>query len=187
MLASFTAQNDEQVWDRLKEGAYCIIIWLKTEEKPILRVLVEVVLEVMDGQQSTGWHCIHRAPGAFNPELPLAQRRLMPEEWAHLRAQQRARPNRVVESTKIIEDYRSKIFRFFLARNLPNLRQEPPSLVSTSLTHSGDDEDSEDSGIISLFFCWNLRNLPAESSSEMPASFTASEAGNGRSVCEDSG
>ena len=52
------------------------------------------------------------------------------------------------------EDYRrlSKIIRFFLARNLPNLRQESSSLVSTSLTHSGDDEDSEDSGIISLFF-----------------------------------
>ena len=31
-------QNDEQVWGRLKEGAYCII-WLKTEEKSILRVL----------------------------------------------------------------------------------------------------------------------------------------------------
>ena len=49
--------------------------------------------------------------------------------------------------SKIIEDF----FRFFLARNLPNLRQEPSSLVSTSLTHSGDDEDPGDSGIISLF------------------------------------
>ena len=39
-------QNDEQVWGRLKEGAYCII-WLKTEEKSILRVLG--VLEVVDG------------------------------------------------------------------------------------------------------------------------------------------
>ena len=38
-------QNDEQVWDRLKEGAYCIT-WLKTEEKSILRVLE--VLEVLD-------------------------------------------------------------------------------------------------------------------------------------------
>ena len=69
-------QNDEQMWDRLKEGAYCTI-WLKTEEKSILRVLE--VLEVVDGQQLIGWHYIHRAPGAFNPELPLAQRRLMPE------------------------------------------------------------------------------------------------------------
>ena len=46
-------QNDEQVWDRLKEGAYCII-WLKTEEKYILRALE--VLEVVDGQQLIGWH-----------------------------------------------------------------------------------------------------------------------------------
>ena len=74
------------------------------------------------------------------------------------------------------EDYRrlSKIIRFFLARNLPNLRQESSSLVSTSLTHSGDDEDSEDSGIILLFFvvAGIFRNLPAESTSEMLASFT---------------
>ena len=73
------------------------------------------------------------------------------------------------------EDYRrlSKVIRFFLARDLPNLRQEESSsLVSTSLTHSGDDEDSEDSGIMLLFFCWNLRNLPTEPSSEMLASFT---------------
>ena len=54
----------------------------------ILRVLE--VLEVVDGQQLIGWHYIHRAPGAFNPKLPLAQRRLTPE-WAHLRTQQRER------------------------------------------------------------------------------------------------
>ena len=96
-------QNDEQVWDRLKEGTYCII-WLKTEEKSILRVLE--VLEVVDGQQLIGWHYIHRAPGAFNPELPLAQRRLMPE-WAHLRTQQRARPKRGTEDQyeKILGEY----------------------------------------------------------------------------------
>ena len=96
-------QNDEQVWDRLKEGAYCII-WLKTEEKSILRVLE--VLEVVDGQQLIGWHYIHRAPGAFNPELSLAQRRLMPE-WAHLRTQQRARPKRGTEDQyeKILGEY----------------------------------------------------------------------------------
>ena len=88
-------QNDEQVWGRLREGAYCII-WLKTEEKSILRVLE--VLEVAGGQKLIiGWHYnIHGAPGAFNPELPLAQRRLMPE-WAHLRTQQRARPKRGTE------------------------------------------------------------------------------------------
>ena len=65
---------------------FCII-WLKTEERPILRVLE--VLEVVDGHQLIGWHYIHRAPGTFKPELPLTQRRLMPE-WAHLRTQQRA-------------------------------------------------------------------------------------------------
>ena len=96
-------QNDEQVWDRLKEGTYCII-WLKTEEKSILRVLE--LLEVVDDQQLIGWHYIHRAPGAFNPELPLAQRRLMPE-WAHLRTQQRARPKRGTEDQyeKILGEY----------------------------------------------------------------------------------
>ena len=56
-------------------------------------------------------------------------------------------------------------WHFFLSRNPRNLRPETSSLVSTSLTHSEDDEDSEDSGIVSLFFCWNLRNLPTESSS----------------------
>ena len=97
-------QNDEQVWDRLKEGAYCII-WLKTEENCILRVLE--VLEVVDGQQLIGWHYIHRAPGAFNPELPLAQRRLMPE-WAHKCTQQRARPKQrgtEDQHEKIIGEY----------------------------------------------------------------------------------
>ena len=38
-----------------------------------------------------------------------------------------------------------------MSRNPRNLRPESSSLVSTSLTHIGDDEDSEDSGIISLF------------------------------------
>ena len=60
-------QNDEQAWDRLKEEAYCIIWLLKTEEKAILRILE--VLEVADGQHLIGWHYIHRALGAFNPEL----------------------------------------------------------------------------------------------------------------------
>ena len=46
------------------------------------------------------------APGAFKPELPLAQRRLMPE-WAHLRTQQRARPKRGTEAQyeKILGEY----------------------------------------------------------------------------------
>jgi len=77
---------------------------LKTEEKSILRVLE--VLEVVDGQQLIGWHYIHRAPGAFSPKLPLAQRRLMPE-WAHLRTQQRACPKRGAEGQyeKILGEY----------------------------------------------------------------------------------
>ena len=41
---------------------------------------------------------------------------------------------------------------FFVSRNPRNLRPESSSLVSTSFTHSGDDEDPGDSGIISLFF-----------------------------------
>ena len=53
----------------------------------------------------------------------------------------------------MIEDYRRLFASFWPGIfRLPNLRQESSSLVSTSLTHSGDDEDSEDSGIISLFF-----------------------------------
>ena len=65
-----------------------------------------VVLEVVDGQQMIGWHYIYRALGAFNPELPLAQRRLMPE-WAHLRTQQRARPKRGTEDQyeKVLGEY----------------------------------------------------------------------------------
>ena len=60
-----------------------------------------------------------------------------------------------------------------MSRNPRNLRPESSSLVSTSFTHSGDDEDSGDPGIISLFLCWNLRNLPTGSSSKTFASFTA--------------
>ena len=43
-------------------------------------------------------------------------------------------------------------WHFFVSRNPRNIRPESSSLVSTSLTHSGDDDDSEDSGIISLLF-----------------------------------
>ena len=45
-----------------------------------------------------------------------------------------------------------RFWYFFVSRNPRNLRPGSSSLVSTSLTHSGDDEDSEDSGIIQLFF-----------------------------------
>ena len=39
-----------------------------------------------------------------------------------------------------------------MSRNPRNLSPESSSLVSTSFTHSGNDEDFGDSGIISLFF-----------------------------------
>ena len=58
-------------------------------------------------------------------------------------------------------------WHFFVSRNPRNLRPESSSLVSTSLTRSGDDEDSEDSGIISLFFCWNLRNLESSHKTQL--------------------
>ena len=57
----------------------------------------------------------------------------------------------VIDATKIIEDYR----RFF-ASFLPGLfristKKLPLLSLRPSLTDSGDDEDAEDSGIISLF------------------------------------
>ena len=42
-------------------------------------------------------------------------------------------------------------WHLFVSRNPRNIRPESSSLVSTSLTHNGGDEDSEDSGIILLF------------------------------------
>ena len=44
------------------------------------------------------------------------------------------------------------LFHFYFGWNLRNLSAESSSLVSTSLAYSGNDEDSKDSGIISLFF-----------------------------------
>ena len=44
------------------------------------------------------------------------------------------------------------ILALFVSRNPRNLRQEFSSLVSTSFTYSGDEEDSGDSGIIPLLF-----------------------------------
>ena len=46
-----------------------------------------------------------------------------------------------------------------MSRNPRNLCRESSSLVSTSLTHSGDDEDPEDSGIISLFLCAEISGI----------------------------
>ena len=42
-------------------------------------------------------------------------------------------------------------WHFFVSRNPRNIRPEPSSLVSTSFTHSWDDEDPGDSEIILLF------------------------------------
>ena len=69
--------------------SFCYLALLRSPYRGVSAWEVREVMEVADGQQLIGWHYTHRAPGAFNPELPLAQRRLMPE-WAHLRTQQRA-------------------------------------------------------------------------------------------------
>ena len=49
-------------------------------EKLSISVFGYQVAALEQGQQLIGWHYIHRAPGAFNPEPPLAQRRLMPSK-----------------------------------------------------------------------------------------------------------
>ena len=56
----------------------------------------------------------------------------------------------MIDATKIIEDYR-RFFASFLPGIFRITAKNLPLLVSTSITHSGDDEDSGDSGIISLF------------------------------------
>ena len=70
-------------------GTYTLI-WVKTDSKSVLRVLE--VLEVNAEDNSfLGWYNIHQGSGQFNPELPLAQRRLIPE-WADKKTQQRGKP-----------------------------------------------------------------------------------------------
>ena len=72
----------------MEEGKFCVI-WLKDEEKSVLRVLEEFELD-MQAEHMLGWHYIHKAVSSvYNPELPLVQRRLVPE-WAHRRTQQRS-------------------------------------------------------------------------------------------------
>ena len=74
----------------MEEGKFCVI-WLKDEEKSVLRVLEEFELD-MQAEHMSGWHYIHKAVSSvYNPELPLVQRRLVPE-WAHRRTQQRSPP-----------------------------------------------------------------------------------------------
>ena len=74
---------------QLQEGTFCVL-WVKTDSQSVLRVLE--VLEFDESEQTLlGWYYIHGAASGFNPELPLAQRRLIPE-WAHNVTQRRAKP-----------------------------------------------------------------------------------------------
>ena len=86
-------------------------------------------------------------------------------------AASRARRAPVVDATKIIEDYRRfsasfwpGIFRIS-AKNFPLWSLRPSLTVGMT-------KIPKIPGLFHYFFCWNLRNLPAESSSEMLASFT---------------
>ena len=55
------------------------------------------------------------------------------------------------DATKIfVED--AGVLAFFCEPESPKSSPEPSFMVSTSFTHSGDDEDSGDSRIILLFF-----------------------------------
>ena len=74
---------------QLENGTYCAI-WVKTDCKSVVRILE--VLEINTEDQSfLGWYYIHSGSGQFDPELPLVERRLMPE-WAHNKTQRRAKP-----------------------------------------------------------------------------------------------
>ena len=97
----------EKTWDRMKEGKSCVI-WVKHEEKSVLRVLEVLEVEVQS-EHMLGWHYIHKAfSSVYNAELPLVQRRLVPE-WAHRRAQQRSPPkppaNQVHNYEKLYSEY----------------------------------------------------------------------------------
>ena len=77
----------------------------------------------------------------------------------------------VIDATKIIEDYRRFFASFWpgifriSAKNLPLLSLRPSLTVGMT-------KIPKIPGLFHYFFCWNLRNLPAESTSEMLASFT---------------
>ena len=80
------------------------------EEKSVLRVLEVLEVEVQS-EYLLGWHFIHKGfSSVYNPELPLVQRRLVPE-WAHRRTQQRSptKPpaNQVHNYEKIYGEYNS--------------------------------------------------------------------------------
>lgn len=84
------ADGDSCNLDGMQEGTFCII-WVRTDSKSVLRILE--VLELNEGdQQFLGWYNIHLAPGAYDSELPLVQRRVFPE-WAHRKTQKRGKPS----------------------------------------------------------------------------------------------
>ena len=78
----------------------------------------------------------------------------------------------VIDATKIIEDYRRFFASFWpgifriSAKNLPLWSLRPSLTVGMT-------KIPKVPGFFLLLFCWNLRNIPTEPSSEMLASFTA--------------
>ena len=57
----------------MEEGRFCVI-WVKDEEKSVLRVLEVLEVEVQS-EFMLGWHYIHKGfSSVYNPELPLVQR-----------------------------------------------------------------------------------------------------------------
>ena len=82
----------------------------------------------------------------------------------------------VIDATKIIEDYRRFFASFWpgifriSAKNLPLLSLRPSLTVGMT-------KIPKIPGLFHFFLCWNLRNLPAESTSEMLVSFTGRRGG----------
>ena len=72
----------------------------------------------------------------------------------------------VIDATKIIEDYRTFFASFWPgifripAKNLPLLSLRPSLTVGMT-------KIPKIPGLFTIFFCWNLRNLPTEPTSEM--------------------
>ena len=82
------AQDGEGL-PELELGQFCVI-WHKSGSRSVLSVLE--VLEVSEDDQSfLGWYYIHTSGGIWDPELPLAERRLQPE-WAEKGTQKRGVP-----------------------------------------------------------------------------------------------
>ena len=77
----------------------------------------------------------------------------------------------MIDATKIIENYRRFFASFWpgifriSAKNTPLLSLRPSLTVGMA-------KIPKTPGLFHYFFCWNLRNLPTEPTSEMLASFT---------------